>query len=113
MVADKARFRPSRSFPRNFPGIFPGISRGFSHGFPAVRRRNSALSDKYQKLMDARWHAWRQSPEAAENRLKALRLRIEEGGQRAGAQRDQLDLPERSSAAERVGATDHEVRGER
>jgi hypothetical protein len=36
------------------------------------------VTSEYEELSKARWHAWLQSPDAAENRLKALRLCIEE-----------------------------------
>jgi len=40
----------------------------------AIRRQNEALRQEYEKLRSANWQAWLQSPEAAENRLNALRL---------------------------------------
>lgn len=38
------------------------------------RRQNAAVQLEYEKLSASRWQAWLQSPEAAENRLAALRL---------------------------------------
>jgi hypothetical protein len=43
-----------------------------------IRRRNQVARREYQRLSDTRWNAWLQSPERAENQVKALRLRIEE-----------------------------------
>ena len=44
----------------------------------AIRQQKRAISLEYQELSRARWQAWLQSPESAENRLKALRLCIED-----------------------------------
>lgn len=44
----------------------------------ALRRQNAATRLEYEKLSAANWQAWLQSPEAEENRLKALRLCIAE-----------------------------------
>jgi len=43
-----------------------------------IRRRNQVASGEYEKHRAARWNAWLQSPERAENQIKALRLRVEE-----------------------------------
>jgi hypothetical protein len=44
----------------------------------AIRRQKRAITLEYGRLSGARWDAWLQSPEGAENRLKALRLCIED-----------------------------------
>jgi hypothetical protein len=44
----------------------------------AIRLQNRAMAGEYQELSRARWQAWLQSPEGAENRLKALRLYMED-----------------------------------
>ena len=44
----------------------------------AIRQQKHAISLEYQELSRARWQAWLQSPESAENCLKALRLCIED-----------------------------------
>lgn len=44
----------------------------------ALREHKRAIRQKYLALSEARWEAWLKSPEAKENRLRALRLCIEE-----------------------------------
>lgn len=44
----------------------------------AYKNRKDVALQQRRAMYDARWQAWRQSPECAENRLKALRRCIEE-----------------------------------
>lgn len=44
----------------------------------ALREHKRTIRQKYLALSQARWEAWLKSPEAEENRLRALRLCIEE-----------------------------------
>lgn len=59
---------------------FPEPSIGPRTDTLAIRKRNRVAASKYETLSHARWQAWLQSPESAENRLMALRLYMDDSG---------------------------------